>query len=106
MTSNNKHPRSIQLTPDEQEALRGLAAREQSSMQLWLRAYRARGIEFRQRLPVAFPEATPGAYRLEWHSRPLGPEAIRQAVKYRDFQVRKEQEFTTKLQKRGQERWQ
>lgn len=105
MTTNNKHPKAIQLTSGEQEELDALVLRAGSPMSFWLRCYASRGIEFRTKLPVATPTAISGEFQLSWTERPLGPEAIRQGKAFRKFQEEKEQKFDQKLQRSGRPSW-
>ncbi len=99
-------PKSLTLSPGEQRILASLSRREESSMQFWKTCYASRGIIFpSNKLPMATPEPFPGLYRLEWHSKALGREAIAHGVAFRHYQAKKDQEFAQKLQARGQGVW-
>ena len=96
----------IQLTEAEQAELRSRAQPPYGSLPTiaahWRAILAARGITYpRGKLPVTMPTTVPGEFRLEWHSRALGPQAIAAGKSFRALHERKDREFQEKMQQRG-----
>jgi len=98
-------PRNITLSPQEQGILATLTRQELSAFAFWQGVLVARDIKCPpDRIPVTSPLGN-GTYRLEWHRKRLGPQAIAEGQKYRAFHAKKDQEFTSRLQRQGKGVW-
>lgn len=97
--------KSITLTPQEQGILASLTRQELSAFAFWQRVLVARDIKCPpDRIPVTCSLGN-GTYRLEWHTKRLGPQAIEEGRKYRAFHAKKDQEFASRLQRQGKGVW-
>lgn len=104
-TARLKPPTILTLTAQEQGILRALTRQELSAFQFWQHALHARGIKCpSDRIPVTCPTGD-STYRLEWHSKRLGPQAIAEGEKFRRFHEKKDQEFASRLQRQGKGIW-
>lgn len=100
-----KPPSSLTLTPSEAGTLAALTRHELSAFQFWQRTFATRGIKCPpDHIPVTVPTGG-GTYRLEWHRKALGPQAIQEGKKYRAFHEKKDQEFASRLQRQGKGIW-
>lgn len=98
-------PRSITLTLQEQGVLASLTRQELSAFAFWQGVLAARDIQCpSDRIPVTSPLGN-GTYRLEWHTKRLGPKAIAEGEKFRRFHEKKDQEFASRLQRQGKGIW-
>lgn len=97
--------RSITLSPQEQGILATLTRQELSAFAFWQGVLVARDIKCpSDRIPVTSPLGN-GIYRLEWHTKRLGPQALAEGQKYRAFHAKKDQEFASRLQRQGKGVW-
>ena len=83
-------PKALALTLPEQEGLARLTHRGESAYQFWQEAFRARGIVCPQERVCMMVPTARGEYRLEWHPKALGKQAIAARAYYQGFGERKE----------------
>lgn len=89
-------PRSLALTSSEQGILTHLTIREHSAMDFWKDALASRGIRCPPSRVLMMISQGKGEFRLEWHQKALGPQAIAQGIAYRAFAARKDREFAAR----------
>lgn len=90
---NARPAKNICLTRSEMHELVSLSMQGQSAMDFWKAAFAARGIQAPAGRICAMVYMAPDKFRLEWHRKALGPQAIAAGRDYRAFAERKDREF-------------
>lgn len=91
-----KLAKEICLSPSEMHELVSLTIHEQSAMDFWKAAFRTRGIKAHAGRICCMIYMAPDLFRLEWHQKALGPQAIAAGRDYRAFAERKDREFAAR----------